>query len=275
MIALPNLLALPARTCSYELQRFDSSNMNLRHPALRLTSRANGRAPFAASLLYLAGCAARCANHLHMRLSSLSGLMKLAEALGFVSVDAFFVAVLLLLAATVLVCGVVMGARAWTYRYIWYEFDETEFSFYSGILNKRCTHVPYSKIQSVNERASLLQRLAGVRTVNIDTAGGASNKALVISYVERSAAEYLRRELFRRKHIEGRRGAWCGGCSRFSCWSGNVLDGAAAAIDDIRGVFAKDAVIQVLLLANTVLATRNCCFPPYAEGHRLAWLLQQ
>lgn len=84
-------------------------------------------------------------------LSSLSGLMKLAEALGFVSVDAFFVAVLLLLAATVLVCGVVMGARAWTFRYIWYEFDETEFSFYSGILNKRCTHVPYSKIQSVND----------------------------------------------------------------------------------------------------------------------------
>ncbi len=147
-------------------------------------------------------------------LSSLSGLMKLAEALGFVSVDAFFVAVLLLLAATVLVCGVVMGARAWTYRCIWYEFDETEFSFYSGILNKRCTHVPYSKIQSVNERASLLQRLAGVRTVNIDIAGGASNKALVISYVERSATEYLRRELFRpmRKGI-----VWLGSCNSDGC----------------------------------------------------------
>ena len=129
-------------------------------------------------------------------LSSLSGLMKLAEALGFVSVDAFFVAVLLLLAATVLVCGVVMGARAWTYRYIWYEFDETEFSFYSGILNKRCTHVPYSKIQSVNERASLLQRLAGVRTVNIDTAGGASNKALqnicVVNFSAASASKVKR-----------------------------------------------------------------------------------
>lgn len=175
-------------------------------------------------------------------LSSLSGLMKLAEALGFVSVDAFFVAVLLLLAATVLVCGVVMGARAWTYRYIWYEFDETEFSFYSGILNKRCTHVPYSKIQSVNERASLLQRLAGVRTVNIDTAGGASNKALVISYVERSAAEYLRRELFRRKHIEGEEGRVAAVAPGSLAGRGNVLDGAAAAIDDIRGVFAKDAV---------------------------------
>lgn len=185
-------------------------------------------------------------------LSSLSGLMKLAEALGFVSVDAFFVAVLLLLAATVLVCGVVMGARAWTYRYIWYEFDETEFSFYSGILNKRCTHVPYSKIQSVNERASLLQRLAGVRTVNIDTAGGASNKALVISYVERSATEYLRRELFRRKHIEGEEGRVAAVAPGSLAGRGNVLDGAAAAIDDIRGVFAKDAV-------NTGVVTCEYC----------------
>lgn len=172
--------------------------------------------------------------------SSLPGLTKLAEALGFISVNAFFAAVLLLLAFTVLICGVVMGARAWTYRYTWYEFDETEFSFYSGILNKRRTHVPYSKIQSVNERASLLQRLAGVRTVNIDTAGGASNKALVISYVERSAAEYLRRELFRRKHIEGEGERVAAVAPSSLAGQGNVLDAAAAVMDDIRGVFAKD-----------------------------------
>ena len=174
--------------------------------------------------------------------SSLPGLTKLAEALGFISVNAFFAAVLLLLAFTVLICAVVMGARAWTYRYTWYEFDETEFSFYSGILNKRRTHVPYSKIQSVNERASLLQRLAGVRTVNIDTAGGASNKALVISYVERSAAEYLRRELFRRKHIEGEGERVAAVAPGSLAGQGNVLDAAAAVMDDIRGVFAKDAV---------------------------------
>lgn len=174
--------------------------------------------------------------------SSLPGLTKLAEALGFISVNAFFAAVLLLLAFTVLICAVVMGARAWTYRYTWYEFDETEFSFYSGILNKRRTHVPYSKIQSVNERASLLQRLAGVRTVNIDTAGGASNKALVISYVERSAAEYLRRELFRRKHIEGEGERVAAVAPGSLAGQGNVLDAAAAVMDDTRGVFAKDAV---------------------------------
>lgn len=175
-------------------------------------------------------------------LSSLPGLAKLAEVLGFVSVDAFFAAVLLLLAATVLICGVVTGVRAWTYRYTWYEFDETEFSFYSGILNKRRTHVPYSKIQSVNERASLLQRLAGVCTVNVDTAGGANNKALVISYVERSAAEYLRRELFRRKSIEGEGERVVTAAPGAFAEQGNVLDGAAAVMDDMRGIFAKDAV---------------------------------
>ena len=174
--------------------------------------------------------------------SSLSGLTKLAEALGFVSIDAFFVAVLLLLAVTVLICGVVMGVRASTYRYAWYEFDETEFSFYSGILNKHRTHVPYSKIQSVNERASLLQRFAGVCTVNVDTAGGANNKALVVSYVERSAAEYLRRELFRRKHIEGERDRVVAAAPGSLAGQGNVLDVAAAVMDDMRGVFAKDAV---------------------------------
>ena len=175
-------------------------------------------------------------------LSSLPGLAKLAEVLGFVSVDAFFAAVLLLLAATVLICGVVTGVRAWTYRYTWYEFDETEFSFYSGILNKRRTHVPYSKIQSVNERASLLQRLAGVCTVNVDTAGGANNKALVISYGERSAAEYLRRELFRRKSIEGEGERIVTAAPGAFAEQGNVLDGAAAVMDDMRGIFAKDAV---------------------------------
>lgn len=175
-------------------------------------------------------------------LSSLPGLARLAEVLGFVSVDVFFAAVLLLLAATVLICGAVTGVRAWTYRYTWYEFDETEFSFYSGILNKRRTHVPYSKIQSVNERASLLQRLAGVCTVNVDTAGGANNKALVISYVERSAAEYLRRELFRRKSIEGEGERVATAAPGAFAEQGNVLDGAAAVMDDMRGIFAKDEV---------------------------------
>ena len=174
-------------------------------------------------------------------LSSLEGLITLAEFLGFASIYAIIAAFFLLLVMTLVICAVVTGFRAWAYRYIWYEFDETEFSFYSGILNKHRTHVPYAKVQSVNERASLLQRLAGVCTVTIDTAGGASNKAVVISYVERSAAEYVRLELFRRKRAEVE-GEAAGTACQPSQPEGNVLDAAASVMDDMRGVFAKEEV---------------------------------
>lgn len=109
-------------------------------------------------------------------------------------VGAFFVLLLI-------VVGIGLVSSAITYRYKWYEFDLSEFGFYSGIFNKKHSHVPYSKIQSVNEKASLLQRLVGVCTVTIDTAGGESNKALEIPYVERSAAERIRREVFMRKSL--------------------------------------------------------------------------
>ena len=78
--------------------------------------------------------------------------------------------------------------------------------------------------------------------MNVDTAGGANNKALVISYVERSAAEYLRRELVRRKRIEGEGERVVTAAPGAFAERGNVLDGAAAVMDDMRGIFAKDAV---------------------------------
>lgn len=176
-------------------------------------------------------------------LSSLQGLIALAECLGFVSIYAIVAAFFLLLGMTLVICAVIMGFRAWAYRYIWYEFDEAEFSFYSGIISKRRTHVPYSKVQSVNERASLLQRLAGVCTVTIDTAGGASNKAVMVSYVERSEAEYVRRELFRRKRIEAEtENGVMPEAQQPNSPRSNVLDTAASVMDDMRGVFAKDEV---------------------------------
>lgn len=107
----------------------------------------------------------------------------------------------LFLLALVVIAGIAMGIYALTYRYIWYEFGQAEFSFYSGIVSKKRVHVPYQKVQSVNEKASLLQRLAGVCTVSIDTAGGAENKAVAIPYVKRSSAERIRQELFLRKRL--------------------------------------------------------------------------
>lgn len=99
------------------------------------------------------------------------------------------------------IAGIGIGCSAIAYRYKWYEFGLSEFSCCTGILNKRRSHIPYSKVQSVNEKMSLLQRLIGVVTVTIDTAGGESNSAVVVPYVEKSAAERIRQELFMRKNL--------------------------------------------------------------------------
>ena len=53
--------------------------------------------------------------------------------------------VLLALIAIVLVAtGIAMLVRFISYNYIWYEYSNEEFSFYSGIISKKRAHVPLS-----------------------------------------------------------------------------------------------------------------------------------
>ena len=110
----------------------------------------------------------------------------LIEDLG--NVDASNMGLPIIFGATVLFLlileGVIIGVAAIGYRYRWYEFGVSEFSSYWGIFNKNRSHIPYQRIQSVNEKMSLLQRIVGVCTVTVETAGGENNKALVIPYVE-------------------------------------------------------------------------------------------
>ncbi len=88
------------------------------------------------------------------------------------------------------------------YRFLTFTFDVRELTLRSGFLVKRQVHVPYARVQSVNHTASLVQRIVGVCTVAIETAGGSSNKAVTIPYVLLSDAEHIRRELFLRKAAE-------------------------------------------------------------------------
>lgn len=213
--------------------------------------------------------------------SGFSALRGISEMLGS-SELAVPVAFVLVLVLTLLIAGIAVGYSALAYRYKWYEFGMSEFTYCSGILSKKRTHVPYQKVQSVNEKMSLLQRLVGVCSVTIDTAGGADNKALVLPYIEKSAAERIRRELFMRKNLmaqgldpasvethmrqmsaqmnadpsvmNGVPGApippWelqahqvrKAESNATSSTEGNVLDAPAFIADDFRGVFAKDVV---------------------------------
>ena len=110
---------------------------------------------------------------------------------------------LMVIGLVVLVLVVIIGAFVGLYALAWknmsYVFDEREFSFYSGIITKRRVHVPYARVQSVNHRESIIQRIFGVCTVTIDSAGGSSNKAVRVPYLQLETAERLRVELFMRK----------------------------------------------------------------------------
>lgn len=94
----------------------------------------------------------------------------------------------------VVLVALIAAYQVVSYKHLYYELGPEEFNLYSGILNKKRVHVPYQRIQSVDQRATLIQRIFGVCSVSIDTAGGASNKAVLVPYVQKTQAEELRRE---------------------------------------------------------------------------------
>ncbi len=99
-----------------------------------------------------------------------------------------------------LIFGIVAVSRWVGYKHLYFIVGPNEFTLCSGVFNKKQVHVPYQRVQSVDQRATLLQRIFGVCTVSIDTAGGASNKAVVVPYVTKQQAEWLRAELYNRKN---------------------------------------------------------------------------
>jgi len=174
-------------------------------------------------------------------------------------------AVLIVAGAFVLffiILGLLLLLQRFRYKHLWYELNQDEFSLYQGILSKKRVHVPYQRVQSVNQRASLTQRIFGVCTVHIDTAGGAQNKAVVVPYLSKSDAEWLRTQLFYRKQLMLAppppapptglpvQTSIAPGVAAYppqpgypaqpyprATGTGNVLDAPAAAMSDMRGVF--------------------------------------
>lgn len=130
--------------------------------------------------------------------------MVLSEGINFAASGTGGFAVLMGLGLIVLmlvIFGITIGALALSYKHFFYELGEKEFNVYSGIFNKKRVHIPYQRVQAVNQKMTLIQRLFGVCTLTIDTAGGSTNKAVSVPYVQNFEAERLRRELFERKRI--------------------------------------------------------------------------
>ena len=171
------------------------------------------------------------------------------------------------------VFGIVAVTRVVGYKHLYFTVGPYEFTLYSGIFNKKQAHVPYQRVQSVDQRATLLQRIFGVCTVSIDTAGGAANSAVIVPYLTKQQAEWLRTELYEHKASLARLDAFhaaeaaakagqAAGAGSIppsqtapctpgaaapapgvaAAVPGNVLDIGAAAWDEVGGVFAGGAV---------------------------------
>lgn len=205
-------------------------------------------------------------------ISSISGALARGEGAGSSGVSPLLIVGVVMLVGFFLLVGVVALFQWLSYKHLYYELGASEFNLYSGIFNKKRVHVPYQRIQSVDQRASLLQRIFGVCAVSIDTAGGAANKAVLVPYVQKSQAEQLRSELFARKQfaVAVQKGAACdaagGVAARAGCVAAgqvgslagaaadaaadaagaatphNVLDAPAEIWTDVRGVFGGAAV---------------------------------
>ncbi|MEG0322592.1 MAG: PH domain-containing protein, partial [Raoultibacter sp.] len=147
------------------------------------------------------------------------------------------------------IVGISAIMQVLSYRHLYYELGPDEFNLYSGIFNKKRVHVPYQRVQSVNQKATLVQRIVGVCFVHIDTAGGSANKAVTIPYLQNTEAERLRAEIFARKQAmiagQGAQAAAQPSVSQVaSAQSGasNVLDAPAEILSDVRGVFGGAAL---------------------------------
>lgn len=88
----------------------------------------------------------------------------------------------------------VLWAVIYWWRYVFYiQNDELRLEY--GIFNRKKMFIPLNRIQSVQLTAGILQRLLGLLSLEVETAGGGTKAEVSLSALSREAAENLRRAL--------------------------------------------------------------------------------
>ncbi|AXR78099.1 PH domain-containing protein [Natrarchaeobaculum sulfurireducens] len=91
--------------------------------------------------------------------------------------------------------GLVYGV-AYYYRF-GYQVTEDTFDVASGVFARRSREIPYGRIQNVDIRQGVVQRLIGLAIVSIETAGGGDTEAS-LNFVSEAEATRLQNEIRRR-----------------------------------------------------------------------------
>ncbi|CCQ32678.1 membrane-flanked domain protein [Halorhabdus tiamatea SARL4B] len=105
------------------------------------------------------------------------------------------------LAIAVLGIALVAGWNVAYFRRFTYELTEDTFDIESGVFSRRDREIPYRRIQNVDVRQNVIQRLLGIAEVRLETAGGGQTEAQ-LKYVNRTEAERLQAEVGRRKRTD-------------------------------------------------------------------------
>lgn len=131
---------------------------------------------------------------------SLGGFAKIPEVGEFLTNSILLVT--LGVVGLIVICYLIaLFYHLWSYKFLSYTIHKDEINIKYGIFVKKNFHIPYRRIQTVDLQASFLQRIVGVCSVSIDTAGGAANARIKIPYVQQTSAEVLRLYLFSLKKV--------------------------------------------------------------------------
>lgn len=79
-----------------------------------------------------------------------------------------------------------------------YELTDDTIDIHSGVISRREREIPYRRIQNVDIRRNVVQRLLGIAAVGFETAGGSETEGS-IQYVSGEEADRLQEEIQRRK----------------------------------------------------------------------------
>lgn len=116
---------------------------------------------------------------------------------------------LLIIGAVIIFLVTILGVIAayiwakWEYRFYRYELREDGFRKEHGVIAKKYVTIPYERIQNVDIYRRLIERILGVSTLKIQTAGGSSlgiGAEGSLPGLSHQVAEQLRDELVKRSH---------------------------------------------------------------------------
>jgi len=105
--------------------------------------------------------------------------------------------------AAIVVVGIALsvGWQVAYYRRFEYRLTEDTFDIDSGVLSRRAREIPYGRIQNVDIRQNVIQRVLGIAEIRLETAGGGETEAQ-LRYVSLDDAETVQEEVSRRKRGE-------------------------------------------------------------------------